>query len=1000
MKITHLLTVLAVLANALCSYAQQSLWTPADEQSLDNRNYERQIFPQKYSTYKLDLNRLRLALDQVPERFNHQGSFTTLDLPMPDGTIETFAIVAAPVMHPDLARKFPEIKTYSGQGITHPASAVYLDWTPSGVHAMVIRPGAVYYVDPYFKDDNSVYLSYDRQDYFPAHADEFECLAEEGEDIGYLPSDDMQPIMVGERAATTLRTYRIAIAASGEYTTYFGGTKAGALAAINTTLNRVRGIYETELSISFTLIPNNDDVIYTNGATDPYTYPPDTSNLTQNQSNLDATIGTANYDIGHIFSTGSGGVATLNGVCKSATKGRGLTASSNPITDAFYIDFVAHEIGHQFGAHHTFNGSTGSCSGTNRNAGTAYEPGSGSTIMSYAGICGSQNLQKRSNAYFHLASLNEITLYTTVSDGATCPTTFNTTNNPPVVNSNPHGMNGKYIPISTPFELTASGSDPDSNPITFSWEQWNLGPQGAPSSSSTTAPLFRSFTPSSSPTRIVPSLSDILDNTTSLGEKLPSVTRDLNFYCTVRDNQTIGGGYDTESFVLHATNTAGPFAITSHNSSSELNGSITVTWNVANTISAPVSCANVDIMVSLDGGSTFTTLVAGTANDGTESVALPNTATNMARIKVKCSDNVFFDINNADLRIVPSGSSCSEKMTSGTMESTSGWTQYSALGFIPIIGNWSSYTGVTAHGGTGYAWLGSDNNETTRLSQTISIPSNAHFANLTFWYRFVNIDCGNDVFNIKVNGTIVKTYNLCNDPGAHDWTRATVDLSSYIGTSPTIMFECVTNATYFSDVLVDDASVYVCEGGAFAPLPVELGDFRASTDGENAYLDWFTVSEENNKGFEVEMQLEAGDFNKIGFVPGRGNSTGRADYQFVVKDLAPGNYYFRLNQMDIGGENHHSPVRSVSILGNNQVLVYPNPARDIVHFTVALETETELKLELLDGLGRVVGLVAEGRYSTGRFDLAFDADKLSPGVYYYRLSGQNLSKVGKLLVED
>ncbi len=990
MKVTHFVLIAFLSAIILPVSGQNSLWQLVDESTFVNRSEERWIVPEKYKSFSLDLNSMRSNLERVPMRFNGDGETTRIELPMPDGTIEVFNIVEAPLMHPDLAARYPEIRTFSGQGITNPSAAAYLDWTPQGFHGMIIMPGQVLYIDPYFKNDNSFYVSYNREDYFHEKANDFVCEADGDAISEYTPSELMIPISSNSRAAMSLRTYDIAMAATGEYTTYFGGTKPLALAAINTTLNRVRGIYETELAISFTLISNNDLIIYTDATTDPYSNPP---TLAENQLNIDAVIGSSNYDIGHVVTTGSGGVATLSGVCDNTKKARGMTGSADPKSDAFDVDFVAHEIGHQFSAHHTFNGSTGSCSASNWYAGTAFEPGSGSTIMAYAGICSPQNLQRRSNAYFHNVSLTEINTYVTSGNGSTCPVTTLNGNNSPVVDADPNSMDGKYIPTNTPFELTASGSDIDNDELTYTWEQWDLGAQGAPSASSATAPIFRSFSPTMGAKRNFPALSDILDNTSSLGEKLPSVARDLNFKCTVRDNRMVGGGFGSDAILLHVVNTGSPFAITSHNTSAIVSGTTTVTWNVAGTIASPINCANVDILLSLDGGLTFSNLVTATPNDGTQSITFPNTATSSARIKIKCSDNVFFDVTNADLRIAPSDATCAEKLTSGTMESNTGWTSTSTQGLAPFNSAWG-----VAHGGTGSAWLGYANNETSRMSQSFAIPSNAHFANLEFWYRFDRTDCGGDVFNVKINGAVVKTFNFCNDPGSHDWTRQIINMNTYIGTSPTIMFECINNSFNPSDVFIDDASVYVCSGGAFSPLPVELMSFEAKADEQNAILFWATASESNNRGFRVEIQTENGEFHSVGFVPGNGTTNELNRYDFEVADLKPGVYYFRLRQMDENGAEKLSPIRSVAITGSVHVTVVPNPVNEIAHFKLFIEKPTKMELQLLDGLGRVVGTVANNQYDAGKFDLAFNIGQLPDGVYFYRLSGANLNETGRFVI--
>lgn len=999
MRITHYLLVAMLFATATPLFSQTSLWSVLDESQLSSRSQERQLVPEKYRAYSLNIQELRVALDQVPLRFNPAGERKTLQIPMPDGRIEEFAIVEAPMMEPGLAAKFPQIKTYAGQGITDPRAAIYLDWTPQGFHAMIMRPGNTIYIDPFFKDDNSVYVSYDKADFFREEDSRHACEVHSEQEIKHVPSGGMAPVSWKNREAVSLKTYRIAAAAAGEYTAYHGGTVPLTLSAITTTLNRVRGIFETELSISFTLISNNANIIYTNAATDPYENPPTSNILAQNQTNLTNVIGASNYDFGHVFTTGNNGVATVGSVCVGISKGRGMTASSTPIGDPFNVDYVAHEIGHQFGAHHTFNGvDATNCTVANYHAETAYEPGSGSTLMSYAGICGTQSIQRRANDYFHQGSLKEIHDFVTLEAGSTCANVTATGNNTPTVNADFETIDGKYIPISTPFELRASGSDPDGDGITYAWEQYDLGPQGVPSSSSTTAPLFRSFTPTTSPIRSFPALSDILDNSmaASLSEKLPTVSRDMKFKVTARDKKSVGGGFSSDSITLHSVSTAGPFTVTSHNTSSRVNGNITVTWNVAGTTAAPINCAGVDIMVSTDGGSTYSNLLKNTPNDGSQVVTLPNIATSNARIKVKCTDNVFFDLNDADLRIAPSDAVCAERVSSGTLDDYSVWTEYFATtNSVFIIDQWNQF-----HNAIWSAYFGARFNETARLSQTINIPAGSHFAKLEFWYRLVRTDCGGDVFNVKVNGSVVKTYNLCNDAAANDWVKQVVELTPYIGTSPEIMFELVTNGIYHTDLFIDDISVYTCAQGAFAPLPVELLDFQARAAGNTAMLNWATASELNNHGFEVEMQLESLDFQQIGFVKGQGDATERNDYGYAVHDLAPGSYYFRLRQMDTNGEASYSPVRQVFIGGRTQVSVQPNPTKDVAHFALSLDADEKVKLEIMDGIGRVVGTVVNDQFSKGVFKIAYDVSDLPQGVYYYRLSGVKSAATGKFIIAE
>ena len=588
---------------------------------------------------------------------------TLLELPHPDGGLERFRVIESPVMAPELAAKFPEIRSYRGQGVDDPSASVRFEVSPRGFSAMVLSASGAWYVDPWTRGVVDVVGSYHRRDALRDAGSRFECEVPGTHEEGAGPDASATTTDLGPTpfplasVGPTLRTYRLALATTGEYSVAVCGaspTKACVAAELVVAVNRVTGIYEREVAVRMVLIAGNDAVIYLDGATDPYTNSNGSAMLGQNQTTLDSVIGSANYDLGHVFSTGGGGVAYLGVVCESGWKAGGVTGLPNPVGDPFYIDYVAHEMGHQWGANHTFNGSTGSCSGGNRNPGTAYEPGSGSTIMAYAGICSPQNLQPHSDPYFHAVSLDEIVDYSRDDWGNTCATVVPHPNELPVVSA---GTN-YTIPHSTPFALTGSASDADGDTLTYAWEEWDRGPAGHPNSPSGDAPIFRSFPPTPSPTRTFPKLADLLANTATIGEVLPFSGRPpVDMRLTVRDNSAPAGAF-ASAFMSLTIASSGPFRVTDPNTALVWNGPgpHAVTWDVAGTDAAPVSCAAVDILLSTDGGYSYPlTLLAAAPNDGSASIVVETPNTTKARVKVACSTNVFFDISNADFTILDAG---------------------------------------------------------------------------------------------------------------------------------------------------------------------------------------------------------------------------------------------------------------------------------------------------------------------------------------------------------
>ncbi len=635
----------------------QGTWTDRAEDEIPLVG-QRIIVPFAYRTLALDRGALDAALSLAPLEARSQLTGiegARLTLPRPDGGWDTFHVVESPIMAPELAAKFPEIRTYRIWGVDGRLATGRIDVTSQGFHAMVRTPSGGYFIDPYSQGDVDHYLSYFRRDSYNPSAASWSCGVKSDEGA-FLPADSAK-LRGDDHAAsfkvangTMLRTYRLAQAATGEYTAFHGGTVAAGMAGIVTAINRVNEVYENDVAIRMELVANNNLIVYTNGGTDPFTNNNGFTMLGQNQANTDAVIGNANYDIGHVFSTGGGGVASLGVPCFTGAKARGVTGLPTPIGDPFYIDFVAHEMGHQWGAPHSFNGSSGNCSGGNRNASTAYEPGSGSTIMAYAGICGAQNLQSNSDPYFHATSLDSIVGFSTTGGGNSCAVATATGNTPPVVSAGADYT----IPISTPFSLCGSGSDVNGDSLTYAWEEFDLGPAGAPASPSGNAPIFRSFNPVDRPFRTFPKESDLLNNTSTIGEILPTYARTLNFRLTARDNRAGGGGINDDSMQVVVSDVGGPFLVTNPNTGAVTwtsGGTANVQWDPAGTNAGPINCSRVVILLSIDGGMTYPFSLLDTPNDGSQSVNVPNVVTTTARVQVRCSGGAFFDVSNADFAI-------------------------------------------------------------------------------------------------------------------------------------------------------------------------------------------------------------------------------------------------------------------------------------------------------------------------------------------------------------
>ncbi len=616
----------------------KSFWTKEAIKSSAFIKQNKQTLP-KNQTFGLDINGLKQTLSQSPKRedFARQSN-VIVSFPNSDGTMERFRVFEASVFHPDLQARYPDIRSYAGQGIDDPSAVIRFSVSPQGFQSMSLSANRPATFIESITSDGNLYAAYNRQDRVNTD-DDFVCEVSDQMHTS-IDSGDMHMRNADD---AILRTYRLAVSTTGEYTAYHGGTKALALAAINATMTRVNGVFENDFNATMVLIANNDDVIYTNSSTDPYS----NNYNSQLQSTLTSVIGESNYDVGHLFARASnnGNAGCIGCVCVNGSKGSAFTSRTDPEGDPFDIDYVAHELGHQFGANHTwtFNGNEG----TN----AQMEPGSGSTIMGYAGITGATDVQSNSDPYFHARSIEQVTNYI---KSRSCQTNTSTGNNVPSVNAG----NNYTIPKGTPFVLEGTATDADSGDVlTYCWEQYdeNNASTTYPSTTATSGVAFRSYNPTTDTKRYFPRLSTIKSGNTSWQwEAVPNVARNLNFRLTVRDNRAGSGTNNSDDMVVTVNGTAGPFVVNSPNSNVTWNAGTTqtVSWNVAGTTGNGVNAANVDIFLSTDGGDTYPiALAVGVPNDGSHDIVVPNNQGNQNRIMVRGSNNIFFDISNSNFTI-------------------------------------------------------------------------------------------------------------------------------------------------------------------------------------------------------------------------------------------------------------------------------------------------------------------------------------------------------------
>ncbi len=631
-------------------------------------NAERQVEPLQYAAFTLDYQQVVTHLSNAPREYTaiaRQRTFR-VTLPLADGKKEAFSVVKTRVMDAALEALHPEIGTYAGESMTTPGMQVRITVTPGwGLQAMITRADkGIEYIEPVAKGQNQYYMAYDRLN-LPRDIRSGQLPTMVVPPNETLQETAMPRYAVGEPAPgegekllgsqVNLKVYKFACAANSGFSIDNGGTKQLVFEKITSVTNQLNAIYERDINIRLQLIAESFDIIFIDPATDPYLGTDVIGWMNQNPQIMLQYLGSPDkYDIGHMFARYLGGPAigvSGSGYCCTQFKARGCSSwYGPPYADEFFA-IVGQEIGHQWRSGHTFNQCL---SDSQFDYDSACEPGSGSTIMSYSGSCGSNNVSTGNTAlFYHACSIAEIRRFVEFQEGNTCGSTLATTNTAPMASTAYPPV--LFIPISTPFELTGSATDMDGDPVTYSWDQIDVGPTGPLGSPTGSAPLFRWFEPTTNPTRTFPRIQTVISNNFSTTEVLPTTDRDITFAFVVRDNKPGGGGIGMDTVDIRSTPLAGPFLIT-YPSASNIKWKVgeyqTIVWDVANTNNAPVNAKIVNIKLSTDNGITYPiTLATGIPNNGKYCIQVPNNVGTNLRIRVEAADNVFFDISNTKFAV-------------------------------------------------------------------------------------------------------------------------------------------------------------------------------------------------------------------------------------------------------------------------------------------------------------------------------------------------------------
>ncbi|NOT91241.1 reprolysin-like metallopeptidase [Ferruginibacter sp.] len=976
----NLLLTFALATIASVGFSQTDKFWSANNENPNaiatDKAVARLSYPKAFKLFNLNDASLKQVLFAVVDGRGAKAS-TVISLPNAAGSLEQFEVFESSNFEPALQTQFPDIRAYSGKGITDKYATLKLSISPQGIQTMVFRTDKDNeFIEPYSKDHNvySVYSSHRDKGQLP-----WTCSTDDKQMAADIKAKVTATEGLTGSSNGTIKTMRLAQSCNAEYANFFGATSAAqvslVLAAFNATLTRCNGIYEKDLALHLNLIASTTAVIYYSPSTDPYSTTLSQWNA-QLQSTLTSVIGEANYDIGHMFgaSGGGGNAGCIGCVCVNGSKGSGITSPADgiPQGDNFDIDYVAHEVGHQLGGNHTFSMSL-------EGTGVNKEVGSGITIMGYAGIT-SQDVAPHSIDIFHEATIAQIQANLATK---TCPVSVTmTANHAPVVAA----VSNYTIPISTPFALTGSATDAENDPLTYCWEQNDnstvSGTSSVASPTKATGPNWLSFPAIVSGTRTFPKLSTILSglNVTppyaggDAGaniEALSSVSRTLNFRVTVRDNNpyvagvTVGQTAFTDA-VVTVSNTSGPFAVTAPNTAVtwSAGSTATVTWSVNNTTAAPVSCAAVNILLSTDGGLTFPTVLAtATANDGTEVITVPSTPGTTCRVKVEAAGNIFFDISNANFTI----------------------------GAPPVCAN---ATGLTA----------------SAITQTAATISWAAVSGATSY----DVDYKTNASSTWINAATATTATSVNLAGltagtVYDW-RVRVNCAAGTGNYVQAQFTTVTPPVTCPGIY-DVSTNGTTSGAAVIPFNTDVKG-TLSPSGDNDYYKFVITT-----GGTITITLttlpanyQLRLLNSAGSTLQTSNNSGTTS-ETISRTVTAGTYYARVYpqgsannatscytlKVQLGTASRIAGGEITELSGNDALSVFPNPAGFVTNLAFSSKANGNARITVTNQLGSIV-LTKTISVNEGDNVRKLDLSTLATGMYFIKIQNGGDVQMAKIVI--